>query len=53
MKIKLIFKWFDFWIGMYYDVKDKTLYILPFPMIGIRVQFKFKTDERLKTKTIN
>jgi hypothetical protein len=31
MEIK--FKWFDFWIGFYYDRIKKILYICPVPMI--------------------
>ena len=39
MKIKLILAWYDFWVGVYWDRRWKRLYILPFPMIGLRIDF--------------
>lgn len=38
MRIRLIFAWFDFWIGMFYDKKKKWLYVLPIPMFGVVVE---------------
>lgn len=35
MKVQLIFKWFDFWIGIFYDQKKNWVYLLPIPMFGI------------------
>lgn len=35
MKVQLIFKWFDFWIGIFYDQKKNWIYLLPIPMVGI------------------
>jgi len=40
MKISFLFAWYDFWIGLYYDRKNKHLYILPVPFVGIVVKFK-------------
>ncbi len=42
MKIQLLFAWYDFWIGAFYDKKKNWLYILPFPMIGIIIKFPEK-----------
>ncbi len=39
-KIKPIFRWFDFWVGLFLDTKKKTLYIFPLSMLGIMIQFK-------------
>ena len=36
MKIKLFFRWYDFWVGFYYDKANKALYFCPLPMIGIK-----------------
>lgn len=33
--------WYDFWVGIYYDTKKRHLYIMPLPMIGFRIRFKF------------
>jgi len=26
------FKWYDFWVGFYWDRYEKVLYFIPFPM---------------------
>jgi hypothetical protein len=45
MKIEFIFKWFDFWVGLFWDTKKKWLYILPLPMIGVILKFKNKLNK--------
>jgi hypothetical protein len=42
MKIQFIFKWYDFWIGLFYDQKKKYLYFFPIPMLGVVLKFKTK-----------
>jgi hypothetical protein len=42
MKIKFIFAWYDFWVGLFYDKNKRYLYIFPIPMFGIVVKFKEK-----------
>lgn len=39
-RIKLIFAWYDFWIGLFWDSKKKLLYIFPIPMIGLCINCK-------------
>jgi hypothetical protein len=33
------FRWYDLWIGAYYDRHNRTLYICPLPTIGVAIQF--------------
>ena len=35
---KIIFAWYDFWIGIYYDRKKRQIYIFPIPCIGVMLQ---------------
>lgn len=39
MKVKMILKWFDFWVGFYWDSKKKSLYFFPVPCIGFVFKF--------------
>ena len=44
LAIAPVFAWYDFWIGLFWDRKKKTLYILPVPMIGIKIRVLPKPD---------
>lgn len=39
MKVKLIFAWYDLWIGVFIDRAKRRVYILPLPCIGIIVEY--------------
>ena len=39
MKIKLFFAWYDIWIGVYVDRKNKTVYICPLPCVVLSIKF--------------
>ncbi len=39
MKIKLFFKWFDFWIGFFFDRPGRAVYICPIPMFGVKISW--------------
>jgi hypothetical protein len=47
VKIKPIFKWYDIWIGFYYDRENKTLYFFPIPMLGLKIEFKAKKNQKI------
>ena len=37
LEYKLIFAWYDFWIGLYYDRKQKAIYISLLPMVILKL----------------
>jgi hypothetical protein len=37
-KARLIFRWYDFYIGIFYHRDEHILYVFILPMVGIRVQ---------------
>jgi len=39
VKIKPIFKWYDFWVGFFWDREKRRLYFVPIPMFGVMIQF--------------
>lgn len=39
MQVHLFFAWFDFWVGVYYDRRNRRVYILPLPMIGLMLEW--------------
>tara|TARA_R110002124_G_scaffold281430_1_gene455745 strand:+ start:95864 stop:96007 length:144 start_codon:yes stop_codon:yes gene_type:complete len=45
MKVKLLFAWYDLWIGVFYDKNKNWLYILPVPMFGVILKFPPKKSK--------
>lgn len=41
--------WFDCWIGLFYDVQRKRLYIFPIPMVGLRIDLRATTGTNSST----
>jgi hypothetical protein len=37
VRLRVFFRWYDFWIGAFYDRRDKILYICPVPMFGVAI----------------
>lgn len=46
MQLSIIFAWYDFWVGFYWDRKGRTLYFLPIPTIGISIKFPAKAETK-------
>ena len=38
-RIRPMFAWYDFWIGVFYDKPRRRLYIFPVPCFGVRIEF--------------
>lgn len=49
-RFQLILAWYDLWIGAYYDIGHRTLYILPLPCLVFRFELKGKKAESLHRK---
>lgn len=39
VRVKPIFAWYDFWVGVYIDRANKRIYVLPLPMLGIVIEW--------------
>jgi hypothetical protein len=53
MKIKIIFRWFDFYMGAYYNKENQILYIFPIPTLGVKITLLPKGYSIQKTKSHN
>jgi len=40
MTVRLIFAWFDLWVGAFWDRRTRRLYILPIPCVGVVIEFR-------------
>lgn len=38
---KLMFAWYDIWVGFFIDKKKKLIYFFPIPMVGIRFKYGY------------
>ncbi len=38
--MKIIFAWYDLWVGVFIDRAKKNVYIFPIPCVGIRISWK-------------
>jgi len=39
LTVKPFFRWYDLWMGAYWDRRERTLYFCPLPTLGLRVSF--------------
>lgn len=45
MKVEFSFKWYDLWIGFYWDNKNKELYFCPIPCCVFKFYDFLNSDE--------
>lgn len=45
MKLSVAWKWFDLWVGAYWDAGHRTLYVCPLPTVVFRLEFRGPKDE--------
>lgn len=38
MRASIFFRWYDLWIGAYWDRKARMLYVCPVPMLGVKIE---------------
>lgn len=38
MSVEPFFRWYDLWVGTYWDCVNRVLYVCPLPMVGIAVR---------------
>lgn len=51
MKVGLSFKWFDLWIGFYWDRAKKVLYFCPLPTIVFSLKREKKENESVDSNS--
>jgi len=39
LRVRLIFAWYDLWVGVYIDRPRRRVYVLPLPMVGVMVSW--------------
>ena len=44
MKVAPFFRWYDLWIGAYWDRDARSLYVCPLPCLGVRIEFPKQPD---------
>jgi hypothetical protein len=39
IRVRPVFAWFDCWVGVYVDRSTPAIYVLPLPMLGVRIDW--------------
>lgn len=37
MHVSFFFRWYDLWVGVYIDQAQRTVYLCPVPMFGVKI----------------
>jgi hypothetical protein len=49
-RLQIILAWYDIWIGVYYDIGHRTIYVCPLPMVVLRYELFGTKNELLHRK---
>lgn len=39
-RVRPMFAWYDLWVGVFWDRKQKQLYVFPVPMLGFKIGYQ-------------
>lgn len=54
MTVSMFLAWYDFWVGLYWDRKNRALYICPLPCVVIKIEATENRPEPLDpSKPVN
>jgi len=48
MRVSLKFKWFDFWVGFFWDQRKRVLYFCPLPCVVFVIEGLTRTRDAIK-----
>jgi hypothetical protein len=51
MRIQPFFRWYDLWVGAYWDRHARVLYVCPLPMLGVAIHFRAARVKSVDTAT--
>lgn len=54
MKVEFFFRWYDLWVGFYWDRNNRELYFCPVPCCGLKLDFgpQYDSDSERATCAI-
>lgn len=45
MRIRPVFRWYDFWVGVFVDTERKCAYVMLVPMFGFKIELTNRQAE--------
>ena len=47
-RVRPFFRWYDLWIGAYWDRVNRTLYVCPVPCVGLKIDFRPRLERAFR-----
>ena len=44
MSVRLIFRWYDLWVGVFVDTQKRRVYFFPVPCVGIVIELEARNE---------